>query len=58
MRICFSMRMTEKTRCAQSRQVRLNKTLDDIRKIVGFKKLTEGTSKNWLLYTEGTTIFV
>ena len=40
------------------RQVRLNKTLDDIRKIVGFKKLTEGTSKNWLLYTEGTTIFV
>jgi hypothetical protein len=31
---------------AQPRQVGLNKTLDDIRKIVGFKKLTEGTSKN------------
>jgi len=46
MRICFSMRMTDKTRCAQSRQVGLNKTLDDIHKIVGFKKLTEGTSKN------------
>jgi hypothetical protein len=41
MRICFSMRMTEKTRCAQSRQVGLNKTLADIRKIVGFKKLIE-----------------
>lgn len=41
MRICFSMRMTEKTRCAQLRQVGLNKTLADIRKIVGFNKLTE-----------------
>lgn len=39
--LLFSMRMTEKTSCVQSRQVRLNKTLADIRKIVGFKKLTE-----------------
>jgi hypothetical protein len=51
MRICFSMRMTDKTRCAQSRQVGLNKTLDDIHKIVGFKKLTEGIISNIMYCT-------
>ena len=58
MRICFSMRMTEKTRCAQSRQVGLNKTLAELRKIVGFKKLTEEPVKIDFLYTERATIFV
>ena len=37
----FSMRMAEKTRCAQSRQVGLNKTLAELRKKVEFKKLTK-----------------
>ena len=50
MRICFSMRMTEKMRCAQLRQVGLNKTLADIRKIVGFKKLTEEPLKFTSIY--------
>ncbi|MGC1132489.1 MAG: hypothetical protein WA941_06685 [Nitrososphaeraceae archaeon] len=33
--------MIEKTRRAESRQVGLNKTLAELRKIVEFKKLTE-----------------